>query len=94
MILDLMKMEFSKCKFKTPNSIGMAIILDNIQENELLMNGFVRRDIVLLDMNIPLPVISSCGNYHSVEYIHGMDQKGKHWKIRLSHILDNRKNLK
>ena len=54
---------------------------NNIHDVELSVHESVRRDVVVRHMNIRLAVIALCASYHSIEYIHDMDQYGNQLKI-------------
>ena len=87
-ILDLMTMKWSLSRIKSPeNEIDMAIIIDNKTEDELLVNGFIRKYNNLYNINIPVAIIGVCAGFYATEYIHGMNDNGDHWKIEVNGII-------
>ena len=88
-ILDVMKMTIGESKITLPFNRCKAIIMENKIENELLVNGFIRKETDLGKMNIPIAIISLCAGFHVVEYIHILHYNGGHWKINVKKILDN-----
>ena len=93
-ILDLMTMVWSRSKIKQPKKgVSMAIVIDNKTEDELLVNGFIRKYMNLYNINIPVAIIGICACFHAIEYIHGTNEFGDHWKIRVNEILQKAKEL-
>ena len=75
-ILDLYTMKFSKSDIRLPFSQECeAIIMENKYENDLLVHGFIKKEInKIRDYNlyIPFALISLICIWHSIEYIHAI----------------------
>ena len=95
-VLSLKSMSFRECKIKLP-FIGKcaAIIMQNKNENDLLVHGWIRKDINKYNMNIPFALISLIAIWHSTEYVHvlnaNLKENGAHWKINVDKIIDMKK---
>ena len=64
-----------------------AIMMENKQENDLFVHGFVRKEMETYNMNIPFALISLIAIWHPMECIHVISEYGKHWKVNVDHIL-------
>ena len=93
LILDLRTMEFTQSKVELPRSCCKAIVIENKNENNLLVHGFIRQEIInRYNMHIPLSLIGSVGQFHCIEYIHILYYRGgdNHYKINVDNVLQNR----
>ena len=55
--------------------------MENKNENDLLVYGFIRNEVNVFNINMPLALMSLVGLWHSIEYVHVINKKGYHWKI-------------
>ena len=92
-IFDLKTQKFIKSKIKLPFSgFCNAIIMENKEENNLLVNGFVRKAMNRFNMNIPFALIKLITIRHSIEYVHVMsDYPKRHWEINVDKIFKETK---
>ena len=87
-VLELKTMKFSESVIKLPfENICKAIIMENKEENDLLVHGWIKREVNLLVVNIPYALISLCCIWHSIEYVHVIDIHPNHWRINVDKIL-------
>ena len=87
-VLDLNIMKFLSVDMKFPhNRIGRAIIMDDNERNDLLTHGFIRREVMKYNVDIPFEIIELLCNWHVDEYMHVVNEEGKHWKINVDDIM-------
>ena len=93
-ILEPATMQFIKSKIKLPCQKGCrAIIMEDKHNNDLLVHGFVKKEINKYNMNIPFALIGLIGVWHSMEYVHviGADHSETgHWKINVDKIIETK----
>ena len=81
--MDLNLMKMFKCNIGFPfNRISRAIIMDEYEENELLIHGFIKMESDKYDIDIPLEIMSLMVLWYSIEYMHVINERGRHWKNR------------
>ena len=64
-----------------------AIIMENNQKKDLLMHGFIRKEMVKNNILIPSSLIDLFITWHSLEYVHVFNNEGNHWKIQVVDII-------
>ena len=64
--------------------------MNHKEENELLVDGFVRDIMTKYKMNIPFAIMKFIGIWHVCEYAHIMNEFGyiQHKQINIDRILD------
>ena len=89
-IFNLESMEIVQSEIRLPGRMDCdAVIMENKEENDLLVHGFIRKEINKFNMNIPFALISLIGIWHSIEYIHVISKRGrKHWKINIDRLFE------
>ena len=90
-VLELETMKCSESKIKLPfEGECEAIIMENENENDLLVHGFIKREMNKYKLNVPFSLIALIGIWHCTEYIHviKVDRRGSHWKINVDKILN------
>ena len=90
-VLSMNCMKFRESQIRLPfEGSCKAFIMENKQENELLVHGFVKKEMKKYDINIPFALISFIVIWHSIEYVHVINIDGYHWKINIDKIFDDK----
>ena len=63
--------------------------MENKQENELLIHGFVEKKMKKYNINIPFALIGLIAIWHSIEYLHVINIAGYHYKIHIDKIVND-----
>ena len=90
-ILNLDSMEFRQSRVSLPFcGECRAIIMENKDESDKLVHGFIRNEMNKYDMNIPFALIALIGIRNSaLVYIHVMNRNGgQHWKVNVDKLLN------
>ena len=67
-----------------------AIMMEDKEASDLLVHGFVRKDMNECNINIPFALISLMTVWYGLmQYIHVLHIKGNHWKINVDKITGN-----
>ena len=74
-----------------------AVKMEDEEQNDLLVHGFLRKSMKKSKMNIPFALINLITIWHSIEYVHVMsnamsdyedENKFNHWKINVDKIFN------
>ena len=91
-VLDLTTMSVTKSEKTLPfRGECKAIIMENKEENELLVDGYVKKEMTQNRLNIPYALIKLISIWYSTEYIHVFDNShlvGRHWKMLIDEIIN------
>ena len=89
-VFNLKSMKFIQSKIKLPfKGECSAVIMEDKQENDLLVHGFIRKGMNKYKINIPFALISLIVARHSTEYIYVMNEGfDKHWKINVDKLFN------
>ena len=89
-VLDLNLMKIFECDIGFPfNRICRAIIMDQYEEDELLIYGFVRYETIKYNIDIPVEIMKLLVSWYCIEYMHVINEEGRHWKIDIAHIINS-----
>ena len=88
-VVDLQLMKIFQVDMKFPhNRICRAIIMSDDEKNDLLSHGFIRHEIKKHGIDIPFEIIELLCIWNSIEYLHVMNEQGKHWKINVDDVIN------
>ena len=89
--LKVMKIRESKTKLPFKRYFGKAVIMENKEETDLCVHGFVRQAMNKYNINLPFALISLVGIWTLTEYIHIIQDGAwkEHWKINVDKIIDS-----
>lgn len=90
-ILDLHTMEFFASPLSLPfkGHCRAVVMEDSIKVHDLLVHEFIRKQLNLHRVDLPLELIKMIGHWYYREYVHVMSEGGEHWKIDADRITEN-----